>query len=215
MHSCSINSITVLKFNFLTQLNGSVSDPLTPGFTKVPKPSTSQSDSFTDDDESELSFQSTLTLNSSSSGDASDVFCSSQNKRTSTPIPPKVSCAPVSVQGKTSPDLPSGFIIPSKFGEITDGNLKSGNLTNVDRAKVIKTVATCVWVHTDSPSPGCCEWLAKQLISKYPTLADADPRKIQVLGEIFDVLQTYIVCCLSNLIEELWRVIFLPSWPSW
>ena len=59
MHSCSINSITVLKFNFLTQLNGSVSDPLTPGFTKVPKPSTSQSDSFTDDDESELSFQST------------------------------------------------------------------------------------------------------------------------------------------------------------
>lgn len=51
--------MTVLKFNFLTQLNGSVSDPLTPGFTKVPKPSTSQSDSFTDDDESELSFQST------------------------------------------------------------------------------------------------------------------------------------------------------------
>lgn len=178
MHSCSINSITVLKFNFLTQLNGSVSDPLTPGFTKVPKPSTSQSDSFTGDDESELSFQSTLTLNSSSSGDASDVFCSSQNKRTSTPIPPKVSCAPVSVQGKTSPDLPSGFIIPSKFGKITDGNLKSGNLTDVDRAKVIKTVTTCVWVHTDSPSPGCCEWLAKQLISKYPTLADADPRKM-------------------------------------
>ena len=55
MHSCSISSITVLKFNFLTQLNGSVLDPLTPGFTKVPKPSTSQSDSFTDDDESELS----------------------------------------------------------------------------------------------------------------------------------------------------------------
>ena len=120
MHSCSINSISVLKFNFLTQLNGSVSDLLTPGFTKVPKPSTSQSDSFTDDDESELSFQSTLTLNSSSSGDASDVFCSSQNKRTSTPIPPKVSCAPVSVQGKTSPDLPSDFIIPSKFGKITE-----------------------------------------------------------------------------------------------
>ena len=156
-----------------------MSDPLTPGLTctKVPKPSTSQSDSFTDD-ESEVSSQSILTLISSSSGDASDVGCSSQYKRTSTPIPPKVSSAPVSVQGKTSTDLPSAFIIPSKFGKVTDRNLKSGNITDVDRAKVIKTVATCVWVHMDSPSPGCCEWLAKKLISKYPILADADPRKM-------------------------------------
>ena len=43
---------------------------------------------------------------------------------------------------------------------------------------MIKTVATCVWVHTDTPSPTCCEWLAKQLISKYPVLADADPRSM-------------------------------------
>ena len=225
-----------------------MSDPLTPGFTKMPRPLTSQTDSLTDD-ESEISSQSTLTLLSFSSGDASDVCCSSQRKRTSTPvspsssgdasdiwcssqrkrtstpisppssgdasdvwcssqrkrtstpispsssgdasdvwcssqrkrtspISPKMSSSPVSVQGKTTADLPSEFIIPSKFGKITDGNLKSGNITDVDRAKVIKTVATCVWVHTDSPSPGCCEWLAKQLISKYPTLADADPRKM-------------------------------------
>ena len=82
------------------------------------KPSTSQGDSFIDD-ESELSSQSSLTLISSPSGDASDVCCSSQYKRTSTPIPPKVSSAPVPRQGKTSADLPSEFI--------TDGNLKSGN----------------------------------------------------------------------------------------
>ena len=125
-----------VKVNFLTLLNGSVSDPLTPGFTKVSKPSKSQSDSFTDD-ESELSSQSTLTLLSSSSGDASDVCCSSKYKRTSTPIPLKMSSAPVSVECKTSADL------PSKFGKITDGNLKSENITDVDRAKVIKTVATC------------------------------------------------------------------------
>ena len=174
-----------------------MSDPLTPGLTKTPRPSTSQSDSFTDD-ESELSSQSTLTLLSSSSGDASDVCCSSQQKRTSTPIS-KMSIAPVTVQAKTTADLPSEFIIPSKFGKITDRNLKSGNITDVDRAKVIKTVATCVWVHTDSPSPGCCEWLAKQLISKYPILADADPRKmlqtVPVANEDFKYWVRFLISC--------------------
>ena len=37
---------------------------------------------------------------------------------------------------------------------------------------------SCLVLYTDTPSPGCCEWLAKQLISKYPILADADPRKM-------------------------------------
>jgi len=152
-----------------------VSDPITIGLIEVPvvdasKQSASQRDCFRDD-ESEVSVQFTLTLSSSSY----ESF-SSRKERTSTPIP--VSTGPVSALSKPKAHLPSGFVIPSKFGKVTDGNLKSGNITDVDRAKVIKTVATCVWVYTDTPSPGCCEWLAKQLISKYPILADADPCKM-------------------------------------
>ena len=37
---------------------------------------------------------------------------------------------------------------------------------------------SCLVLYTDTPSPGCFDWLAKQLISKYPILADADPRKM-------------------------------------
>ena len=167
---------------FVTQVNGSVSDPINTGLIEVlvvdaSKQWASQSDCFSDD-ESEVLVQSTLTLSSSSGGCTSDDSFSSRKERTSTPIPKKVSTGPVSALSKSKAQLPSRFVIPSKFGKVTDGNLKSGNITDVDRAKVIKTVATCVWVYTDTPSPGCCEWLAKKLISKYPILADADPRKI-------------------------------------
>lgn len=36
-----------------------------------------------------------------------------------------------------------------KFGKIIDGNLKSGNIIDVDRVKVIKIVVICVWVYID------------------------------------------------------------------
>ena len=198
---------------FVTQVNGSVSDPISTGMIKASvvdasKQSASQSDCFSDD-ESEVSVQSTLTLSSSSAGCMSDDSLSSGKERTSTPIPKKVSNRPVSVLSKPKDRLPSGFVIPSKFGKVTDGNLKSGNITDVDRAKVIKTVATCVWVYTDTPSPACCEWLAKQLISKYPILADADPRKmvnreqtVPAPKEDFKYWVRYLISCkLTNWIH--------------
>ena len=159
--------------------------------------------------ESEVSVQSTLTLSSSSGGCMSDDSLSSGKERTSTPIPKKVSNRPVSVLSKPKDRLPSGFVIPSKFGKVTHGNLKSGNITDVDRAKVIKTVATCVWVYTDTPSPACCEWLAKQLISKYPIPADADPRKmvnreqtVPAPKEDFKYWVRYLISCkLTNWIH--------------
>ena len=99
--------------------------------------SASQSDCFSDD-ESEVSVQSTLKLSSSSGGCTSDDSFSSGKERTSTPIPKIVSTGPVSVLSNRKAHLPSGFVIPSKFGKVTDGHLKSGNITDVDRAKVKK-----------------------------------------------------------------------------
>ena len=135
------------------------------------------------DNESEKSsstIASTVTLSSRSSFDEksydslSDSFSPTQN---STPVKSKVSAKPISDKDRPK-ELPTEFVIPPKFGKITDSNLRKGDISDTDRAKVIKTVATCVWVHTDTPSPTCCEWLAKQLISKYPVLADADPRSM-------------------------------------
>ena len=190
-----------------------MSDPISTGLIQVPvvdasKQSASQSDCFSDD-ESEVSVQSTLKLSSSSGGCMSDDSFSSGKERTSTPIPKIVSTGPVSVLSNRKAHLPSGFVIPSKFGKVTDGHLKSGNITDVDRAKVIKTVATCVWVYTDTPSPACCEWLAKQLISKYPILADADPRKmvnreqtVPAPKEDFKYWVRYLISCkLTNWIH--------------
>lgn len=54
-----------------------------------------------------------------------------------------------------------------KFGKIIDGNLKSGNIIDVDRVKVIKIVVICVWVYIDFLFLGCCKWLVKRLILKY------------------------------------------------
>ena len=83
---------------FVTQVNGSVSDPTSTGLIKVPvvdasQQSESQSDCFSDD-ESEVSVQSTLTLSSSSGGCTSDDSFSSGKERTLTPIPKKVSTGP-------------------------------------------------------------------------------------------------------------------------
>ena len=75
-------------------------------------------------------------------------------------------------------ELAAGFCIPTRFGKVTNENLKSGKISEVDRAKVFKTVATCVLVYSDSPSPQCLECLAKQPIAKYPALSDADPHSM-------------------------------------
>ena len=114
---------------FVTQVNGSVSDPISTGLIQVPvvdasKQSASQSDCFSDD-ELEVSVQSTLKLSSSSGGCTSDDSFSYGKERTSTPIP---KTGPVSVLSNRKAHLPSGFVIPSKFGKVTDGHLKSGNL---------------------------------------------------------------------------------------
>lgn len=53
-------------------------------------------------------------------------------------------------------ELAAGFCIPTRFEKLTDENLKSGKISEVDRAKVFKTVATCVLVYSDSPSPQQC-----------------------------------------------------------
>ena len=123
-------------------MNGSVSDPISTGLIQVPvvdasKQSASQSDCFSDD-ESEVSVQSTLKLSSSSGGCTSDDSFSSGKERTSTPIPKIFSTGPVSALSNRKAHLPSGFVIPSKFGKVTDGHLKSGNITDVDRGKVKK-----------------------------------------------------------------------------
>ena len=58
-----------------------------------------------------------------------------------------------------------------------------------------------MWVHTETLSPTCCEWLAKQLISKYPVLADADPRSMLAkeqsgLKENFRYWVRFFMSCL-------------------
>lgn len=165
------------------------------------------------DSESEKSsstIASTVTLSSKSSFDEksdeslSDSFSPTQK---STPDRSKVSAKCISDKDRPK-ELPTEFVVPTKFGKITDSNLRKGDISDTDRAKVIKTVATCVWVHTDTPSPTCCEWLAKQLISKYPVLADADPRSMLAkeqsgLRENFRYwVRIFISCKILDILSE-------------
>lgn len=99
-----------------------------------------------------------MTLSSSSADENSDPKLKESVSPTqlSTPIAKtKEFSKPISAGGRPK-ELPIGFVVPSKFGKATDANLKEGNITDVDRAKLIKTVATCVWVYTDTLSPACC-----------------------------------------------------------
>ena len=64
-----------------------------------------------------------------------------------TPFSKRDSTKPIPL-GDRPKELPMGFVLPSKFGKVTDRNLQSGNIVEIDRAKVIKTVATCVCLCT-------------------------------------------------------------------
>ena len=157
--------------------------PLLPSTTSTPSKDkslafTSLTSDFSDCESDFSASESTVTLISTTSDDVSDKSLDELSPtQKSGPILTKAALKCTSDNYRPK-ELPAGFCIPTRFGKITDENLKSGKISEVDRAKVIKTVATCVLVYSDSPSPQCCEWLAKQLISKYPILSDADPRSM-------------------------------------
>jgi len=144
-----------------------------------------------------------VTLSSKSSFDEKcetspgDSFSPTQK---STPVRSKVSAKLISDKDRPK-EPPTEFVLPTKFGKITDSNLRKGDISDTDRANMIKTVATCVWVHTDTPSPTCHVWLAKQLLSKYPLLANADPCRMLAkeqsgLKENFRYWVRFFISCI-------------------
>ena len=72
--------------------------------------------------------------------------------------------------------LPKGFQLPQHFGPKIDSALRVGDVDNKVRNAVVRTVATCVSAVVKKPTPSMCEFLAKNLIQKYPCLREKDPR---------------------------------------
>ena len=116
------------------------------------RPSTSRGNSSFNNDfsdcDSDVSMTASTVILTSSCDDLSDKSLDElPSTQQNSPLVTKA--AVKYIHDKDRPkELPPGFCLPTKYGKVTDENLKSGNISEVDRAKVIKTVATCVLVYT-------------------------------------------------------------------